>query len=543
MCKGGTQKCTSQGLGFSPCVGEVTPATENCVTNADEDCDGETLDAEEGCACVPMTAASCYSGSEGTAGVGSCLAGVHICNELGTGYGACIGEVVPQAEVCISPQDDDCNGEAGCFGEHTWSKLFNGYLSPLIAADQSGGLVLAGPMSGSIDLGGGILTSAGDKDCLVAKFDASGNHVWSKRFGDTNLQNVSDVGTDSEGNIVITGQLRGSVDFGGGALQSDGFSDVVLAKLDATGDHRWSKRFGDSVGGFQYGTALAIDASSRIIVTGAFEGGINFGGENLTSSGNRDVFLVVLDALGNHVWSQRFGDPSFQEGNGVAVDKSGNVVLVGRFFDSIDFGGGSLASAGASDIFVAKFDSLGNHIWSKRFGDALDENCTGVVVSSTGRIFITGHFDGSIDFGGGALSNAGGMDIFVVELDADGKHVWSKRFGDSTSSPYPSTKIALDGADNVVVGGYFFADVDFGGGTLLSSNTQTADIVIVKFDATGKHIWSKRFGDANGQFGTGISVDSAGSVLVSGFGSGVVDFGGGPLNGFQSAVFLAKFSP
>ena len=86
------------------------------------------------------------------------------------------------------------------------------------------------------------------------------------------------------------------------------------------------------------------------------------------------VFAVALPQTAGsqslcHDWSQRFGDAGVQEAYGIATDGTGNVVVTGKFQGNVDFGGGALTSEGGSDIFVAKFDAYGNHLWSQRFGD------------------------------------------------------------------------------------------------------------------------------------------------------------------------------
>jgi hypothetical protein len=115
VCAAGTQTCNAQGTGYGACMGEVLPASmENCGTAADDNCNGQM---NEGCACVPNSTVSCYSGPAGTQGVGLCAAGTQTCNAQGTGYGACMGEVVPASmELCSTTGDDNCNGQAneGC---------------------------------------------------------------------------------------------------------------------------------------------------------------------------------------------------------------------------------------------------------------------------------------------------------------------------------------------------------------------------------------------------------------------------------------------
>ncbi|MBI4704120.1 MAG: SBBP repeat-containing protein, partial [Deltaproteobacteria bacterium] len=190
-------------------------------------------------------------------------------------------------------------------------------------------------------------------------------------------------------------------------------------------------------------------------------------------------------AVGSHLWSKRFGDTSDQDGNSVAVDGAGNALVTGYFWNTVDFGGGLLASAGSYDIFVAKFDPQGKHLWSKRFGEADHQYVNYIAADSSGNVLVTGYFAGTVDFGGGPLKSAGGHDIFVAKFDPQGNHLWSKRFGDASAQS--GLGITADGAGNALVTGPFEGTVDFGGGVLASAGAR--DIFVAKFDPQGNHLW------------------------------------------------------
>ncbi|HVK66662.1 MAG TPA: hypothetical protein VM694_19395, partial [Polyangium sp.] len=108
LCKAGLETCLGDGSGYGPCIGEVVPVPESCQTMGDDDCDG--LSNEDGCACAPGATAPCYTGPGGTLDKGACKAGTQICNAEGTAYGACVGQVLPATETCLSPEDEDCDG-------------------------------------------------------------------------------------------------------------------------------------------------------------------------------------------------------------------------------------------------------------------------------------------------------------------------------------------------------------------------------------------------------------------------------------------------
>ncbi|MDH3216079.1 MAG: hypothetical protein OEN01_07280 [Candidatus Krumholzibacteria bacterium] len=423
---------------------------------------------------------------------------------------------------------------------HGWSQRFGDASDQFVsglATDASGNVVVAGRFLGSVDFGGGLLTSAGSFDVYIAKFDASGVHQWSQRFGDALFQEVGGIAVDATGNVIVTGYFDGTVDFGGGPLVSAGNFDIYIAKFNASGAHLWSQRFGDTSD--QYGAALATDNAGNVILAGYFAGTVSFdGGPNpLVSVGGLDICVAKFNASGVPQWSQRFGEASDQYARAVAVAATGNIVVTGRFRDKVDFGGGILTSAGQDDVYLAGFDASGAHLWSQRFGDVFDEAAAGVSVDASGNVILAGDLSGTADFGGGPLTSAGDFDVFLAKFNASGVHLWSQRFGDA-SEQY-GIGVAVDASGNVVLTGYYSGTVDFGGGPL---NAAGHDAYVSRFDAFGNHLWSERFGDALGQFGIGVAVDAAQNLLVTGHFEGTADFGGGTLTSAGLFdVFLAKF--
>lgn len=112
-CRSGSQTCNASGTGYGTCVGEIPPTIDLCGDGLDNDCDGIS---DDGCICTPFSLTPCYGGPAGTSGVGVCQNGQQMCNSTGTGFGACIGDIVPSAEVCDDGLDNDCDGVAdkGC---------------------------------------------------------------------------------------------------------------------------------------------------------------------------------------------------------------------------------------------------------------------------------------------------------------------------------------------------------------------------------------------------------------------------------------------
>jgi len=501
--------------------------------------------------CTPGATQPCYDGPAGTEGVGLCQPGSQTCAADGMSWGPCTGEVLPQPEDCATAEDENCDGQAPpCKGALLWSKSFgdtsgqHGSNAGLgVAADGAGDVFVTGSLEGTVDFGGGPLVGAGNFDVFLARFDPSGAHAWSNRFGDASGQAGAAVAVDGLGNILLTGAFGGALDLGGGPIVSTGADDVFLAKLAPTGAFTWNERLGDASGKEQAGFGIATDGSGNLIVVGIFSGTVDFGAGPVTSSGTQDVFVTKLDPNGGLVWENHYADAQTDIGRDVALDSAGNVVVAGTFGGTVDFGGGPLTGYGSHDVFVVKLDPNGGHVWSRHFGGAGgDVQHVGVNTNGAGSIALGGAFTGQIAFGGSSLVSAGGEDVFLAKLDPQGSHVWSSRFGDASPDQF-GTSVAVDSGGAVVLAGYFWGAVDFGGGQLVSAGK--ADGFVAKFAANdGSYLWARRFGDGGLQQAVCVTTDPAGSVLLTGSFEGTMDLGKGPLVAIgQQDTFLAKFAP
>jgi len=121
--------------------------------------------------------------------------------------------------------------------------------------------------------------------------------------------------------------------------------------------------------------------------------------------GGEDAYLAKLSgATGGHVWSKRFGGTSNDTAAGVDTDGSGNVVVTGFYNGSVDFGGGPLTS-NTLDVFAAKYSPSGAHIWSRRYGDFNYQFGSGVATTPNGNVTLSGYFTNIIDLGSGVLTS------------------------------------------------------------------------------------------------------------------------------------------
>ncbi|NIM06461.1 MAG: hypothetical protein GTN65_12825, partial [Armatimonadetes bacterium] len=438
-------------------------------------------------------------------------------------------------------------------GGQEWSWSFGDAVNDggySVAVDGSGNVLMTGTFYGIVDFGGGPLESThwpwlepiDSSDAVLAKFSPAGDHLWSVNLGGTANENGRAVATDAAGNVIVAGtRFSYEVNYDGGVGKGFAYSDVFLAKFSPTGEYLWSGVYGG--GDYDYATAVAVDGNGDVLLAGYFKGTATFGGAHFTSTGsNNDIFVAKYSGVdGHHLWSMTFGDLSNDVITGIAADNADNIVVTGQFGGSINFGGGTLTTAGAFDIFIAKFSPSGAHMWSKRIGGQGNDEAGGVAVDSSGNIVLSGYFLNTVNFGGGPLTSAGVGDIFIAKYaGANGNHLWSQRHG-GVNHEY-SSGVAVDGNDNVIITGSFIGPVSFGGAEV--SCIGTYDAFAAKYSASGTYLWSEVYSGPNGQMAESVAVKGNSDIAITGYFFTSIDFGGAyhASNG-NTDIFLATTTP
>jgi hypothetical protein len=259
-------------------------------------------------------------------------------------------------------------------------------------------------------------------------------------------------------------------------------------------------------------------------------------GHSTSSSANTVTVNNVVQTAGP--WAKRFGGTGSDYGTTVAVDGTGNVYVAGYFQGSADFGGGVLTSAGGVDLFLAKYTAAGAHLWSKRFGGTGDEQVSSIVLDASGNIFLAGKFTGTGNFGGSSFTSAGQQDGYLAKYSPQGEPLWSQSFGGVYGDVV--NKIAVDSQGNIAVTGVFRGTVVIGGTTLTSWGQ--SDAFLAKFSATGAGLWAKNFVNQDYDYGTAVVVDKRDdSILLAGYFQASMNLGGGSFT--TPGGYLAKFSP
>ena len=305
----------------------------------------------------------------------------------------------------------------------------------------------------------------------------------------------------------------------------------------ADGELNWAQRFGSAIGNDQ-GRDFAVDADGNVFITGIFGGTVDFDPSatinSLASNSNSlDVFVAKYNSAGAYVWARSFGSNVIDEALSIDVDSLGNVYSTGFFRNSADFDPGAgmatLTVAGTEDVFIWKLDSNGNFVWARQLGGSSSETGWGLRLDSNDNVVTVGTFAGTCDFDPrGSTSNltsAGAADAFISKVSSSGAFVSAQRVGGTLGEV--ATSVAVDASNNVYVNGEFSStngDFDPGVGTFPLTNGGDRDVFTLKLESDGDLAWARAVGGTGADVGAGIELGDDGTIHISGYFNGTVDF-------------------
>ena len=299
--------------------------------------------------------------------------------------------------------------------------------------------------------------------------------------------------------------------------------------------------------GVQEGMSIAGDSFGNYYATGSYDSIMHFGSIIIPNAGHSDMFLVKYDGSGNVIWARSAGGISYDSGNSVTIDFSGNVYVTGFFLGTtIIFDTDTVTTTGGgAHMFIAKYSAAGNILWAN-CTRGVSDNSFGhsVITDGSGNVFVTGYFEGAnLIVGNDTLTNVSPPqnDIFLIKFSNLGTILWAKSAGGLGDDKSYSTTIDLTG--NVyITGNYQFYPMIVDSDTL--SYAGDKDIFIAKYSTGGSLLWAKGIGGSYNDEGNSVATDISGNVYLTGyFGSQTIVFGSDTLtNSGGTDIYIVKFS-
>jgi hypothetical protein len=281
--------------------------------------------------------------------------------------------------------------------------------------DASGSIYVAGGYQYDADFDGTVLSNEGNYDIFIVRYDSNGNMDWVKSIGDTAKDRAFGIELDGSGHFYIAGEFSETVDFASGIdIESEGGTDIFLAKFDLSGNCIWAVQAGDTAD--DGATSLALDQSGNIVMTGSFQYHPDFQGTSIHSSGNEDMFIASYDDQGNLNWVKKGGGVENDIGRSVDTDPFGNIYVMGDFADVVTFSGTSRTSNGFADFFVASYTPSGSLRFAKSGGGVSNDRGNDVAVRNTDEIFLIGDYKETMTLNSISVNSVLLSDIYVTYL-------------------------------------------------------------------------------------------------------------------------------
>jgi hypothetical protein len=333
--------------------------------------------------------------------------------------------------------------------------------------------------SGNVYVTGYSVGSGTSDDYATIKYDPAGNQLWVQRYnGPLNgPDDATALAVDASGNVYVTGYSAGS----------GPHYDYATIKYYPNGDTAWVRRYNGPGNDWDEASAIAVDGSGDVYVTGFSVG----------SGTSYDYATIKYYPNGDTAWVRRYNGPgnAGDMASAIGVDGSGNVYVTGY-----DYGSGT-----SGDYATIKYYPNGDTAWVRRYngpGNG-DDVAHAIAVDGSGNVYVTGY-----SYGSGTFS-----DYATLKYDPAGNQLWVQRYNGPGNDWDEASAIAVDGSGDVYVTGY-----DVGSGTF-------SDYATIKYDPAGNQLWVQRYdGPGNGyDLARAIAVDGSGNVYVTGrsYGGGV----------------------
>ncbi len=329
--------------------------------------------------------------------------------------------------------------------------------------EEIGAAAIQTPEQGFIAAGMQMSAFGPKPQIYFIKTDADGNTLWHRTYGGVESESARDLGLAPDGGYLLAGQ---TTSFGAGQ------QDLYMLRTNSDGDSLWSHTYGGADA--DEGSALAVVADGYLIA----------GSTRSFGPGSISGYLVRTDLAGDSLWTRAYGGNGADSFNAIASCRDGCFILTGT---TTSFG------AGGSNLYLLKIDSTGTPLWSQAYGGDGDESGHAVVETADGGYAVAGSAD---------LLGNGDLDFYLIKTDSDGNLLWSRTYGGASSDIANSLAKTPDN-------GYLLL-----GSTL--SYGDGGDLYLIKTDALGDTLWSRRYGGTDFDAGYSISTTTRGNYIIGG---------------------------
>lgn len=355
-----------------------------------------------------------------------------------------------------------------------WSRTYGGAdhdIGYSVCETSDGGYIATGYTSSF---------GAGLQDAYLVRTNSSGDVVWTQTFGGASMDGAHFVREASDHGYVIAGY---SETFGGGG------KNMYLIKTDSSGQAEWTRTYATPLMDVAYAFCETPDS-----------GYIFIGYKNGPSGWVKgDLWILKTDATLDTIWTREYGGAGEDYGVTIQQTLDGNYIIAGV---TSSFG------ANGKNVWIVKIDSNGDTLWTKVYGNNLEDVGYGVCSTSDGGYIVAGYINGTGQWTAG--------DLWLLKTDANGDTLWSKIYG-------------TGGED------YGFDVYETPDGGYVVAGRYANDMWLLRTDASGDTIWTVKYGGGGVESALALGMTSDGGYIIGGYTS---SFGNG-----ANDVYLIKTGP
>lgn len=346
-----------------------------------------------------------------------------------------------------------------------------------ITTDNDGNVYVTGVFQETADFDPGpnqfLMTSSGNLDIFIVKLTPNGDFVWAKKLDGVEYEESNGLGTDSDGNLYVSGYFYEALDFDPGNAAFDmaptGSGDGFVLKLNPAGEFIWAKKFGGE--DFDLATGMKVMPGGDVYISGNFSATADFdpandAAFNLTvEEDHSGIFLLHLKGNGDFISAVKLADVlGASYGMSVDIDNAGAAYVTGYFGAVATFvteaGTVTMSPTDFYNSYVAKIDTDGTIVWAKQIPSDQLTLSYSLAVNNLNEIFVTGYFNGTLNLGAISLTENTANDSmnYVIKMDTDGNFIWAQAFGGIDF--VDRSAIAVDSNGNTYIASAYEGTVD-----------------------------------------------------------------------------------
>ncbi len=400
-------------------------------------------------------------------------------------------------------------------------------------------IIVAGNFEGSGVFSSSNIIAIGDEDFFLARYDSSGNNLWSRAYGGFEKDEIKDLAKGPNNTIYVCGSTEGAMILDTLIFNNLNGKNGFLAQLDEEGNIIWGLNL-ESNDEIAASAIVISEMDSIAYISGHFKDSAFIGSYSISSFASESFFLAAVDYFGNILWVSTGASQDEVEPLSMSLGADSRINVLGNFEGNFLVGSNVLPNSSDSDVFLLSFDQTGEFIWSNSIGGTNDIEGSSITSDEQGNIFVVGSFEDDVHFDSDSLSSSDEKDGFFVKYDEDGNELWVKSLS-GTSDVQPND-IFADNTDGIYITGSIDGTCYFD--SLAVNNSSGTDLFIVKYDTSGNVIWGKGIGGSGSVEGYSIITDVNSNPIVTGRFDGTAYFDEISISGFSDHdFFIGKMTP